>query len=742
MKKLTSIILFCALFQIMASAENNQTDTLQLGRPQSVSPNDLLVGRISGALVTTPKEQGYAFCGGKTDIRGINTIHGSNQPLYIIDGVEVCSDFSRSENPFWNYPGFVPTINNNPLFYLNSYDIKEIKVLKDVSATALYGSKGANGVIIINTTNKNTANDCLHIRSNFGPAFNHHINMNGSRGQAVYNLSLGYSGIKNHLGADREDQGHLKFNYRSHSGKLLWYGVNILGSFGKISNPNAKFNDTDDDAVRYSALASAYLDFHFTDWLTWTTTVGLDLRNQTRYFWYGGGNETGSLYKGLASVSGRQNAGFNIKTEFAFSRYFNSIHHLDIRLGAEYAAENSRMNINNGNDFISYELRAKGINLANSPKQLHNYSNKWGHDDLYLNATYEFRNYFSINGLIRADNTPEFDKGKFMLYPAISLNVNLREMLLPKSDIISTLCLEAGYGRSGKEENTSAGFLTDFVSEVQYPISKEAEPYHDGLFRLATGELNAGVRIGFISDRVLIGLKYYNRNNEDTFNLYSTGAINNGIWNYTERRLIQTRTDKILNAGYEIDFNAEIIRTDAVKWAIDANACYNNNIVTALDNRDSKGHPEITGTFYHGNILGYSASSILGFSIGPDGYYADIVKDGKISDADKIVLGNSIPKWFGGLSTRLNVKNFYFELVASWAAGFSAVNTDLMIDEGRTMLTGRYIYPASYFSLQRAAARYDIPLKNRKILKNLSVEISYGNVIINNMTSVGVGLKF
>lgn len=66
-------------------------------------------------------------------IRGATSIHGSNEPLYVVDGMPVEVD-----------PG-------EGLSWLNPNDIASIDVLKDASATSIYGSRGANGVVIINT---------------------------------------------------------------------------------------------------------------------------------------------------------------------------------------------------------------------------------------------------------------------------------------------------------------------------------------------------------------------------------------------------------------------------------------------------------------------------------------------------------------------------------------------------------------------------------------------------------------
>src|SRR5690606_26981744 len=74
-------------------------------------------------------------------IRGINSITSSIYPLIIVDGVTV---FTGSAGG---------AVGNNPLADINPNDIETIDVLKDASATAIYGSRAANGVVVI-TTNK------------------------------------------------------------------------------------------------------------------------------------------------------------------------------------------------------------------------------------------------------------------------------------------------------------------------------------------------------------------------------------------------------------------------------------------------------------------------------------------------------------------------------------------------------------------------------------------------------------
>lgn len=108
-----------------------------------------LQGRIAGVNVT----QGDAAPGAgiSIEIRGTNSILGGNQPLYVIDGIPVTNP-AASQNDLGASEGNNRIISNtNVLATLSPSDIESIEILKDASATAIYGSRGANGVVIITT---------------------------------------------------------------------------------------------------------------------------------------------------------------------------------------------------------------------------------------------------------------------------------------------------------------------------------------------------------------------------------------------------------------------------------------------------------------------------------------------------------------------------------------------------------------------------------------------------------------
>ncbi len=123
---------------------------------RQVNVDQMLQGKAAGVSVTNNSGQpGSAV---SIRVRGTTSISGTNEPLYIIDGVPVSGDATGRATSGRPISGSDFSANggagNNavsPLSMINPNDIESIDILKDASATAIYGSRGANGVIIITT---------------------------------------------------------------------------------------------------------------------------------------------------------------------------------------------------------------------------------------------------------------------------------------------------------------------------------------------------------------------------------------------------------------------------------------------------------------------------------------------------------------------------------------------------------------------------------------------------------------
>jgi TonB-dependent starch-binding outer membrane protein SusC len=108
--------------------------------------NQLLQGRVAGVEMTT--NNGEPGSGVQIRVRGGTSIQASNDPLYVIDGVPLQNESTVASAMT---PGVNAALNRNPLNAINPNDIESMTVLKDASATAIYGSRGANGVVLIQT---------------------------------------------------------------------------------------------------------------------------------------------------------------------------------------------------------------------------------------------------------------------------------------------------------------------------------------------------------------------------------------------------------------------------------------------------------------------------------------------------------------------------------------------------------------------------------------------------------------
>ena len=100
-----------------------------------VNPQDMLAGKVAGVNITS--NDGAPGTGAQIRIRGGSSLNASNDPLIVIDGLAMDNEGVKGLS--------------NPLSMINPQDIESFNVLKDASATAIYGSRGSNGVIIITT---------------------------------------------------------------------------------------------------------------------------------------------------------------------------------------------------------------------------------------------------------------------------------------------------------------------------------------------------------------------------------------------------------------------------------------------------------------------------------------------------------------------------------------------------------------------------------------------------------------
>ena len=130
------------------SGSITQIKSDQLEKNRSGSVESILQGQVSGLVVSESSEPGG---GSGVSIRGTNSILGGTQPLYVLDGIPV--------DPLTDAEGMTGSGGSqSSLSFINPNDIDKIEVLKDAAATAIYGARGANGVILITSKTANNEN--------------------------------------------------------------------------------------------------------------------------------------------------------------------------------------------------------------------------------------------------------------------------------------------------------------------------------------------------------------------------------------------------------------------------------------------------------------------------------------------------------------------------------------------------------------------------------------------------------
>jgi TonB-linked SusC/RagA family outer membrane protein len=110
------------------------------------SADQLIQGKVPGVQITN--NSGAPGGAATIRVRGIGSLRSGGDPLYVIDGVPLDG---RSAAPGLNAPDLGDAPGTNPLTFYNAADIASIDILKDASSAAIYGSRGANGVVLITT---------------------------------------------------------------------------------------------------------------------------------------------------------------------------------------------------------------------------------------------------------------------------------------------------------------------------------------------------------------------------------------------------------------------------------------------------------------------------------------------------------------------------------------------------------------------------------------------------------------
>ena len=748
------IAVFCILFSAAAfmSAKSIVVDTLGGTKSVAASPAELLKGELSGVRVSSVDGSPNGLY--NVNVRGLNTLRGDSQPLWIVDGAVIGSSINQNLNAFYLTGG--STINGDKLpdysgrsytypvgnfAWLNPYDIESIEVLKDLSATSLYGMQGANGVIIVKTKRPVSGERNIWVNSNVGvdmseqtgDAFKrgiqttHDIGVNGVFGtNSFYNLSgfLRYndSSIQN----TGSTVGGLALNLETVANEVFKFGLYSFLNYGNytmlagtnhIGSPstmllsrypegfkgdslNEWINSYDDQMIDYRTVNSAWLQVNFHRSLYLKLTGGMDYQNQTRYIWFGKGTSFGKEYSGATGILNNSLMNYNFKGELNFDRIFAVKHHLTAGLAYDLNGNINKTNAMCGTNFDLPYLRGKGLSSSASIHAINKFDRIYMQMGAYAFLGYDFDGYAGVHGAARCDYNQKFDNEPIIM-PSGEAFVDFKKIFFKNTKAVSALKVTGGYGVAGREVVLPYEYMYAYISN-EPEIEKGTEPYFDGINRLLSKEWNVGFNVGFLNNRYILSLKYYDKNTEDSFKVYNFGKVLSDMWVETENwTIVQESASTIKNNGFEVDADFRFIDTPNVTWTTRVNAAYNINSVVALGEADK-------------SVIG-----IVG------GQQLSVNEENK--PVGYVMNSNVLPKVSCGLGTTLALYGLTLDAKVSGAAGHSIINANRLVERSFDQFTEEDIEKGDYLRLDHVTLSYDIPLKVRWI-KALKVNVTGHNL--------------
>jgi len=285
----------------------------------NVSFQNALTGKVAGLQVTT--NSGQAGSTPTLRLRGIGSVYANNEPLYVIDGVPVISG-SQGQLMDGNimYSG-----GNNAMSSINPNDIESITVLKDAAASALYGSRAANGVIIVQTKRGKQGKAKIDFRASYGFS-NKFATDNFERATDEQNLEMfyetWYNGAKftgsNDVAANLSVVNQLNSEFNDHG---YWFyfptGTNTTGTtpgslYGQLvvtDHPIARDRRTGESNGEATGPSSGRLGKYF----DWEKALLRTATYQTYDVAVSGASETNSYY---TSLSYTEDAGKYLKNDY------------------------------------------------------------------------------------------------------------------------------------------------------------------------------------------------------------------------------------------------------------------------------------------------------------------------------------------------------------------------------------------------------------------------------------------
>ena len=759
---------------LTGSVTKVETEKLE-GFP-SVNVVDALQGRAAGVYINPSRQPGEDPT---IRIRGTRSFNASNSPLLIVDGM----------------PGSWENVS--------SEDIESMEILKDAAATAVYGSRAANGVILITTKSAKKGGklsielnsyvgmnkyDFIEMQSpekynamirdvmryqshgldkeawensdidlrrglemfnglwadnyyNKGITFNwqdalfnshsvttgHNISIGQATDKISYKLSYSFQDDNSYYKTMNYKRHILNNNVKINLAKWMdlglitrlslrdmggwpgsmWENYRRMSPFetpyidedpskglkdvvGKEKYVNALLNYQDGNFVndRINKRADIILTANIRpfSWLTFTTNLKLDYKESSNGKYYDSKTSEQNLGYNFASFNKGSDSGYTWNGILNFDKSFGS-HHLMATAVLEAQQSKGESVEASSQDipakYMDYHFLSSGI--VNQKVS----SNYWKSNLLsyMFRLQYEYKDRYLFNVAVRTDGSSKLaDGNKWRSFPSAAVAWRVSEEgFLKDSKVVSNLKLRLSYGEIGNQAIDSYQTMTRLKSKTYSWAGNGFYTWQpDGLANMGLGwevskTWNAGVVFGLFDNLLGGTVEFYHTRNEDlllTRTLPETTGFGS-LW----QNIGTTQ-----NHGVEATINVYPVRGKDLNWSLTATATRNwNKIVELLDGKDDRGASRFVGqpisVFFNYEKIGIwqldELEEAKKYKQEPGQIkIKDVDEDGKITDNDKVIIGQKEPKVIASIQNSLVYKDwdFSFNLVGQFGHIIEAGN--------------------------------------------------------------------
>ncbi|MDR0815545.1 MAG: TonB-dependent receptor [Bacteroidales bacterium] len=749
----------------------------------------LLQGKASGVHVTATSGQpggGVSFL-----VRGNNSINGSVEPLYVVDGV-----FISTALPVTGGGG---NLLSNALADLNPADIENISILKDANATAIYGSQGANGVVVI-TTKRGKLNTASRINviathgwadapkkfeaatgqetarlfneswtntaADFGedlasyltrtkpvdwnrlyphtktdgagatvPDFSrpevesqnnydrisdlfrvahsqdYQVSVQGGNANSSHFVSLGYTDQEAIVRPSYFTRFSGRINYDNQIASRLKVGtsINLARSYRLVSSSDndpggvinsaifprsylpvyddnggylrhATFNNhqalidhIDNNAVTWRTIANVYGEYAFLPSLKFRSSYSLDYTNNDQRIFVNSIISTRANNDAYATVNSNTSSIYTAEQLLTFAKTFGRKHDVSVFVGNTVKGERLHASTATGVGYstnVVKEVSAGAVTSgtsSNSESRLVSFFGKAG---------YTYNSKYTLDFSFRADGSSRFGKNvRWGYFPAGGVTWNAgQEDFIKNLNFFDALKFRGSYGYSGNQNGIGSyaalGLWSANATYLGIPGTSPSSLANPDLTWETTRQTDVGVEFSLFKNRLDIGVDVYNKY---TYNMLLAVPVpsRSGFSSYTQNY------GEMSNKGLEISARSTNITGSDFKWTTEFNISFNKNKIEKIPQEISQG-----ASGRNTSILrqGYAVNSFYLFRelyVDPqtgNSVYEDADGIDGLTDADRQVIGNALPKYSGGLTNNLTYKNLDFGFFFYFSKGNSIMN--------------------------------------------------------------------